>query len=46
MSIGNNYAIHNESKRHTAKVFFAQGCEVDAGADDGAAAAAAAAGTA
>ncbi|TKA82507.1 hypothetical protein B0A55_01225 [Friedmanniomyces simplex] len=27
---GNNYAITNESRTKTAKVFFAQGCEVDA----------------
>ncbi|KAK0796634.1 mitotic fidelity of chromosome transmission-related protein [Friedmanniomyces endolithicus] len=27
---GNNYAITNESRTKTAKIFFAQGCEVDA----------------
>ena len=32
--IGNNYAIFNESKRHSAKVFFAQGCEQEAGVDE------------
>ncbi|GAB7354821.1 hypothetical protein MBLNU459_g5207t1 [Dothideomycetes sp. NU459] len=26
---GNNYAIYNESTRHSAMVFFAQGCESD-----------------
>ncbi|KAK8200670.1 mitotic fidelity of chromosome transmission-related protein [Zalaria obscura] len=26
---GNNYSIMNESERHPAKIFFAQGCEVD-----------------
>jgi len=32
--IGNNYAIYNESKRHPAKIFFSQGCEVENGIDD------------
>ena len=31
LRIGNNYAITNESQTKTAKIFFAQGCEVDAG---------------
>ncbi|KAL1306564.1 hypothetical protein AAFC00_005251 [Neodothiora populina] len=31
---GNNYAILNESKRHVAKIFFAQGCELEAGVYD------------
>ena len=26
---GNNYAISNESRTTTARIFFAQGCEVD-----------------
>ncbi|KAK4963151.1 mitotic fidelity of chromosome transmission-related protein [Elasticomyces elasticus] len=29
----NNYAIVNESRTKTAKIFFAQGCEVDAMAE-------------
>lgn len=33
-SLGNNYAIYNESKRHTAKIFFSQGCETDSGLDE------------
>ena len=28
--IGNNYAITNESSTKAARMFFAQGCEVDA----------------
>lgn len=31
---GNNYAIFNESKRHAAKVFFTQGCEVETGMEE------------
>lgn len=29
-STGNNYAIMNESSTHSAKIFFAQGCEIQA----------------
>lgn len=29
---GNNYAITNESRTKTARIFFAQGCEIDGGA--------------
>ncbi|KAJ9622441.1 mitotic fidelity of chromosome transmission- protein [Taxawa tesnikishii (nom. ined.)] len=31
---GNNYSITNESEQHTAKIFFAQGCETDPAADE------------
>jgi centromere protein C len=30
VKIGNNYAIINESATHPAKIFFAQGCEMQA----------------
>lgn len=30
VSAGNNYAITNESTTRTARIFFAQGCEVNA----------------
>lgn len=38
-SIGNNYAITNESETRVAKVFFAQGCVVDPATEGTAAAA-------
>lgn len=31
-AIGNNYTITNESRTKTAKIFFAQGCELEASA--------------
>lgn len=31
VAIGNNYAISNESRTKTARVFFAQGCDMDPG---------------
>ena len=29
--IGNDYAIANESRTKTARIFFSQGCEVEGG---------------